>query len=474
MRKKVWFFVSILLIGVMLLSACAQGGAPTEAPPVPTEAPAVVPSEAPVVTTVAPVATTQVPVVTTEAPAATTEAPAVTTEAPAATTEAPAATVAATEISGPHLTIWADETRAPIIQDLGKAFQDKYGVPIVVQQFGFGDIRDNMKTAAPAGEGPDIIIGAHDWLGELTVNGLLEPVDLGDKASQFLPAAIDAMTYDGKLYGMPYSVENVAFYRNTDLVPDAPKTWDEVEQIAAQLESEGKVAQSGYLLQQGDPYHFYPIMTAFGGYVFGRDAQGNYNPDDVGIDSEGSLAAAEWLDSMVKAGHLKAGVVSDDIAPIFSAGDAAMVISGPWYLPNFKEAGIPYAISNIPAGPAGEGQPFLGVQGFMVSAFSSDPLLAQAFLTEFVATEDVMQKLQEAGGRPSAYLPVVEKTTDPDLAAFAEAGKNGNPMPAIPEMSAVWTAWGDAITLIFQQQSPPDEAFKNAADQIRTLIAGGQ
>lgn len=37
-------------------------------------------------------------------------------------------------------------------------------------------------------------------------------------------------------------------------------------------------------------------------------------------------------------------------------------------------------------------------------------------------------------------------------------------MPAIPEMSAVWTAWGDAVTLIMQEQV--------AAEQIRNTIAG--
>jgi maltose-binding protein MalE len=46
-------------------------------------------------------------------------------------------------------------------------------------------------------------------------------------------------------------------------------------------------------------------------------------------------------------------------------------------------------------------------------------------------------------------------------------------MPAIPEMSAVWSAWGDAITLIFQQGDDPQSAFENAAEQIRTAIEGG-
>ncbi len=422
MKKNIlWIVMTMLLIGAFAFSACA---------PKPTEAPSTHVIEPPVV-----------------------EEPVVEAPEPAFT----------------GLTIWADETRASVIVEIGEAFTEKYGVAIIVEEYGFGDIRDNLKIAGPAGEGPDIIIGAHDWLGELVINGLLAPIDLGDKEELFADVAITAMTYEGQLYGMPYAIENIAFFRNPDLVPDAPATWDEVKEIATQLEDEGLVKQ-GYVLQQGDPYHFFPIMTAFGGYVFGLE-EGGYNPDDVGIGSEGSIAAAEWLDMMVKEGHMQAEVDGDTMHVLFESGESAMFITGPWSLSRIQESGIPYAISNIPAGPAGEGRPFLGVQGFMVSAFSDDPMLAQVFLTEFVATDETMQALYDLGDRASAYLPVLDKTEDPDLAAFGEAGKNGLPMPAIPEMSAVWTAWGDAVTLIFQQQLPADEAFTNAAEQILATIA---
>ena len=43
-------------------------------------------------------------------------------------------------------------------------------------------------------------------------------------------------------------------------------------------------------------------------------------------------------------------------------------------------------------------------------------------------------------------------------------------MPAIPQMSSVWEAWGKAITLIFQQQEKPDKAVKDAATTIRQKI----
>jgi len=235
-------------------------------------------------------------------------------------------------------------------------------------------------------------------------------------------------------------------------VETPPTTWTEVETLAAQLETDGAV-QQGFIHQESDPYHFFPIMSAFGGYVFGLTDEG-YDPEDVGIDSEGSLAAATWLDNMYKAGHLKSGaaVNYDIMHEVFGNG-------------------VPFAVTTIPA-ETQPAQPFLGVQGFMISNFSSDPLLAQTFLQEFVANEETMQAIFDADPRPSAFLPVRDQIEDPELAAFAEAGVEGLPMPAIPEMSAVWSAWGNGLTLIGQQREDPVQAFTDAAEQIRTAIAG--
>jgi maltose/maltodextrin transport system substrate-binding protein/arabinogalactan oligomer/maltooligosaccharide transport system substrate-binding protein len=356
------------------------------------------------------------------------------------------------------------------MEQISKAFTQKYGVEVVVEMVAFGDIRDKLKVAGPAGEGPDIIEGPHDWLGELVSSGLIAPIDLGDKKELYLPAALQAFTYNGKLYGVPRATENVALFRNTTLVPEAPTTLDEMVAIAAQLESEGK-AKYGFLFAAGDSYHFFPIMTAFGGYVFGRDSQGNYYPQDVGLDSPGSIAAAQWLDWMVKNHHLSADVDWETMHVLFQNGQVGMIISGPWALDRIRTSGVPYAVSAVPNGPQ-EARPFIGVRGFMVSAFSKNPLLVQTYLQEFLATEEVMTQIYTADPAASAFLPVREKITDPDIAAFSEAGKNGLSMPAIPEMSAVWSAWGDAVMLIFQQRSAPDVAFKNAAQQIRTAIEG--
>jgi maltose-binding protein MalE len=55
-------------------------------------------------------------------------------------------------------------------------------------------------------------------------------------------------------------------------------------------------------------------------------------------------------------------------------------MAGPWALDRIRASGVPYAVA--PFFPD-DGAPFLGVQGFMINAFSENILLAQTFLTEY-------------------------------------------------------------------------------------------
>ncbi|HNS38751.1 MAG TPA: extracellular solute-binding protein [Promineifilum sp.] len=369
----------------------------------------------------------------------------------------------------PVIRIWADNTRKPALDLVEKSFEEEYGVELLIEEVGFGNIRSNFIIAGPAGEGPDIIVGAHDWLGELVASGLLSPIDLGDKVADFTPASIDAFSYDGELYGLPNATENVAFFINTDLVPECPATWTEVYQISADLHK-ADPSKYGFVRMEGDPYHFYPIQTAFGGYVFGRDAAGAYDPTNVGIGDPGSIAAAKWWERMVTEGLQPPAVTWDIQHEMFEAGTSAMQITGPWSTSRTVDSGIPFQICNLPSETA-EGKPFLGAQGFMVSAFSRDPLMAQIFLTEFVATPEVMQAFYDADPRPPAYLPVLDKVDDEYIKAFGQAGVNADPMPAIPEMSAVWEAWGNAIVLVAQGSDTAENAFTTAQQQIINALA---
>ncbi|MBE2271022.1 MAG: extracellular solute-binding protein [Anaerolinea sp.] len=371
------------------------------------------------------------------------------------------------------LLIWADRTRTAALSGLAEQFSAEYGVTVEVQEIGMGDIRANLGIVGPTGEGPDIIIAAHDWIGELVLNGSVRPLDLGDKAELFTPASLSLFTYNGELYGVPYAVENVAFFRNTDLVPEAPATWDEVASVSAELITSG-ASEFGYIIQTTDFYHFFPIVSAFGGYIFGRDDAGNYNPQDVGIGTEGTIAAGAWLESMADAGYIPTAVDYDVMHTLFETGDAAMIITGPWALPRIIQSGVPYAISDIPAGSAGPGQPLIGGQGFMISAYTEDALLAEAFLLDFMATEEAMQAMYDVDPRPPAFIPTLEALADPDLEAFQQAGLVGVPQPSIPEMTSVWGAAANAQQFIIQGDLTAEEAFTTAGEQIVTLIAGGE
>ncbi len=464
MRNRLWLSISMMIIATLILAACGGGAAP--AAPAEEAAATEAPAEEAAAEEEAPAE--EEAAEATEEPA---EEPA--EEAAAEATEAPAEESAAAA-GGPTLTIWADEVRAPVLEEIAAGFSDQYGVGISVVQKGFGDLRGDFIVAAPTGEGPDILLGSHDWIGELNASGLLAPIDLGANADSFAPNAVAAFTYpDGNLYGMPQAVENVAFFYNTDLVEAAPATFEEITALSQEIMDAG--TKYGFLRMAGDPYHFYPIQTAFGGYIFGSNEDGSYNAEDLGLNSEGSIAALEWYESLYADGLLDVGANIDGglMLSAFQNGDAAMMISGPWALTGIREAGIPYAVAPIPAGSEA-GSPFLGVQGFMVNSFSDNELLAQTFLQEFIATDETMQAFYDRDPRVSAWTPVAEAIEDPDLQAFMEAGMVANPMPNIPEMNSVWGGQEDAITLIDNGTSSPQEAADQAQEQVSSAIAGGE
>ncbi len=367
------------------------------------------------------------------------------------------------------LLIWADAERAPLLLELGADFEAQFGVAIEVQEMGLGDARDQLLVAGPVGEGPDILIIPHDSVGQLVANGAIVPIELGDLEDSFFPYAINLFTYQDQLWGLPYNLENVALIRNTDLVPERPSTWQEVRAVSEQLIADGKLY--GFVAHTGNPYHVYPIFSAFGGYVFGFNEDGTYNVADIGLNSEGALAAAQWLSDMYVADLMPQNIGDNEVFDLFATGDAAMFITGPWYSERIRQTaeagGFNYSIDPLPGaeGISEFGAPFSGGQGFVISAFSENQLLAETFLLDFVATLDVMQRLTQ---RLPAFVGVTVE--DPNIELFVAAGQNAQPMPAIPEMGSVWKGWGDALTLI-SQDADPVASMNTAVEQINAALA---
>lgn len=122
------------------------------------------------------------------------------------------------------LTIWADDTRFSQVEDLAEDFTTNTGVKVNVVQKSESDMDTEFTTQVPTGNGPDLIVMAHDKLGALVANGVVAPVDLGEAKSNFADVAVKAVTYNGQTYGVPYAVESVALVRNNALTKDEPKT----------------------------------------------------------------------------------------------------------------------------------------------------------------------------------------------------------------------------------------------------------
>ncbi len=104
----------------------------------------------------------------------------------------------------------------------------------------------------------------------------------------------------------------MALLRNVDLVPDAPATWDEVVAVSQELtavnDNDIETNQYGFVLAGNDAYHFFPLMTAYGRYVFGQNEDGTYDPIDIGIGNAGSIEGAIMYDAMLEEGLIPPAV----------------------------------------------------------------------------------------------------------------------------------------------------------------------
>jgi len=374
---------------------------------------------------------------------------------------------AAAKKAGEKITLWVyDEGRIQILNELGKKFETEFGVSVEVSMVDLGQIRNQFLLASGGDECADIAIIPHDNLGALVENGMVTEINLGAKRNSFLQPALEGFNYNGKLYGVPLAVENIGFFYNTSMMSEPPETWDDAVAIAEKLIREKKAE-----VMMGLPdatYNAYPIYDSYGGAIFGKKADGSLDGKNVLMADSGFVAGLEWMTAQVKKKLIPENIDWDAAHVLFESGKAPYCMTGPWALNRFKTAGVPYAIAKFPSvkkgGPAGN--PFLGVQGLIVSSASPRKLLAQSFAVDFMAREENYKAIFQAEQRPSAWKSVFEGSGDSDTRGFNAAGVSAVPMPSIPEMGNVWDAWVAAAALAFSGERSPKDALENAKAQI--------
>ncbi|MGO1637230.1 MAG: sugar ABC transporter substrate-binding protein [Ancrocorticia populi] len=368
-----------------------------------------------------------------------------------------------------NLTVWTDSNREPALKEAAAAYEEETGNKVELVVKDFDGIRADFLSQVSNGEGPDITVGAHDWLGEFVANGVVSPIELGDGAADFAEVSISAFTYDGQVYGLPYAIENTAIIRNTALADSTPESFDDMIAMGEEAGTDYSfLVQTG---AEGDPYTFYPFQTSFGAPVFEQNSDGSYT-SDLALGGENGQAYAQWLAEQGQAGVLDTAIDYDIAVDAFKNGESPYILGGPWMIADFEDAGIDVAVDPIPSAGGETAVPFSGVQGFYMSSASDNQLLASQFLIDYVGTKDVQFSIYETGNRLPALTAAAEEASQDDATAgFAEVAEVAQPMPSTPEMGEVWAFWGvTEAQIISGDASDPVAAWDKMVDDIQAAI----
>lgn len=355
--------------------------------------------------------------------------------APAIGTKAQATTV----------TIWSDADRKPAVEKVAAAWGASRGVDVVVVQKNFGDIRTDL-SKVQADSAPDVIVGAHDWTGELAANGLLLPLTpRSTLRSKFPGYTLDAFSYGTavkRLYGVPVAVENIGLVVNTRLAK-VPKSFADLEKqaLAFKKKRSGNLAIAVQQGANGDAYHMYPFFSGLCGYIFGKNKAGNLDPSDIGVANAKFLSNSALIDAWNRSGLINAKVDDAAARDAFLKGRAAFWLTGPWFADTIQKAGIRFQVVQMPAIRC-KSVPFLGVQGFMVTKFAQThgvESAAKDLVASYLMGASPQAALAAANGRYPANVDAGKQVTNATLKQFGAASVGGVPMPNIPQMASVWS-----------------------------------
>jgi multiple sugar transport system substrate-binding protein len=145
-----------------------------------------------------------------------------------------------------------------LIDKFNKQNEGKIKVTQRVMPQDTGQYFDQIRTEFQAGGGDiDIIGGDVIWPAQFAANGWIS--DLSDRFTDtdaFLPGPMQANTYDGKVWGVPWYTDAGLLYYRQDLLEesgfsDGPKTWEELMEMALKT-AQDTGTQNGFVFQGGD------------------------------------------------------------------------------------------------------------------------------------------------------------------------------------------------------------------------------
>ncbi|MEJ6396195.1 maltose/maltodextrin ABC transporter substrate-binding protein MalE [Gymnodinialimonas sp. 2305UL16-5] len=355
------------------------------------------------------------------------------------------------------LTIWTGNNRdRDQLLAATAAFTEDLGIAVIVEVVD-PDLPQNYQQAAATGDGPDIVMWAHDRFGEWANGGLIQPVSPAAAWIEgVLPSAMEAVQFDGNTWGYPVSVEAVTLVYNADMIDTPPASFEDI--IAS--------GEANILWDYNNTYFTMPMLMAGGGYAFQR-VDGSYDGTTTGVNTDGAIAGAETLAALFENDIMPEGVDYGVMDSAMAAGDVAMVLNGPWSWGGYADAGINVAVAPIPTVDGNTAPPFLGVQTLGVNAATPNADLAVELIENYLLTDEGLATWNANGALGAlADISAAEAQGDPLVSGMLAVAADGVPMPSNPEMGAFWAAMAPALTNITSGTSAPAEALNDAAARI--------
>lgn len=359
------------------------------------------------------------------------------------------------------LLIWVGVNRDDAaIRQIAQKFTDELGVEVTVEVVD-PDLAQKYQTAAATGDGPDIVLWAHDRFGEWAQAGLISPVTPSDAVkSSIIDSAWDAVTFGGQTWGYPVFVEAIALIYNKDLVANAPASFEELKDLSV---PDGKTR---IMWDYTNAYFTMPLLMANGGYAFQKDASGNYNGKDTGVNNEGAIKGGQVLKDLIDSGTMPKGVDGGITDASFAKGDVAVIINGPWSWSNYEQAGVNFGVAPLPTVDGAPAKPFIGVGALAINAASPNKDLAKELIENYLVTDEGVAAWNAKGMLGATANIAAGANASANVQATLANAAVGIPMPSNPEMGAFWSALPAALTNIVNGTQDVKAALDDAAKRI--------
>jgi multiple sugar transport system substrate-binding protein len=349
---------------------------------------------------------------------------------------------------------------------------------------------DRLKIEFQAGGGAmDVILGNEAWTAEFAENGWI--TDMTDtfpnsQRAKFLKIPIDSVTYQDKVYGVPWSTDaGMLFYRR-DLLErsgfsEPPKTWEALKEMAKKVVQDSGT-RYGFVFQgainETGVCNGLEYIWTHGGEVL--------DGDKVIIDSPESVAGLTTEQSMISDGVTPQAVASYTLweaDAAFLNGDAVFCRDWPYI---YAAVGDPQMSKitldqvGVSALPVGEGRSqtasCLGGWNMLISASSEMKDEAWEFV-QFMTSEE-SQKIQTLSASTLPTLNALYEDREirkevPVITLGKEALRNARPRPISPYYSQMSRKMAEQFNKVLTGATSPEEAVETLQSDLQQIIEQG-